>query len=56
MGHGTMDPLVPLALGQGTHEFLIERDYRVSWNTYPIPHAVSPEEIMDIGVWLRERL
>lgn len=55
MGHGTMDPLVPLALGQGTHAFLVERDYRVSWNTYPIPHAVSPQEIMDLGNWLRER-
>jgi len=56
MGHGTMDALVPVDLGEVTHEFLVERDYRVSWNTYPMPHAVSPEEIMDLGVWLRGRL
>ena len=28
----------------------------VRWSTWPIPHAVSPEEIADIGRWLGEVL
>jgi phospholipase/carboxylesterase len=27
--------------------------YRVDWREYPMPHAVCPEEIQDIGTWLR---
>jgi phospholipase/carboxylesterase len=56
IGHGTMDPLVPVTLGQKTHAFLAERNYPLAWHTYPIEHAVSPEEIMDLGAWLRDRL
>ena len=26
--------------------------YEIEWHTYPIPHAVCPEEIRDIADWL----
>ena len=26
------------------------------WHTYPMPHSVCPQEIDDIGAWLRMRL
>ena len=50
--HGTLDPLVGISLGEGTRDFLTERGYAVEWNSYPMPHAVCPEEIADIGRWL----
>ena len=53
--HGTMDPMVPIALGQITHEFLTQRGYQVSWKTYPIQHALHPDEITAVGTWLRDR-
>jgi phospholipase/carboxylesterase len=28
----------------------------VDWHEYPMPHAVHPDEVADIGRWLRERL
>ena len=54
--HGLLDPLVPFAAGMRTREFLTGRDYDVEWREYPIPHAVSPQEIRDIGTWLAKRL
>ena len=53
--HGTEDPMVPIALGRNTHEFLVQRDYQASWKTYPMPHAVHPDEITAVGAWIRAR-
>jgi phospholipase/carboxylesterase len=53
--HGTMDPMVPVELGRTTHELLSERGYAASWHTYPMQHALHPDEITAIGAWLRER-
>jgi phospholipase/carboxylesterase len=52
MAHGTLDPLVPLALGVGTRDLLQARDYAVEWRTYSIPHAVCPDEVAHIGAWI----
>jgi phospholipase/carboxylesterase len=52
MAHGTLDPLVPLALGEGSRELLASRGYDVDWRTYPMPHSVSAEEVADMGEWL----
>jgi phospholipase/carboxylesterase len=56
MAHGTDDPVVGMPLGQESCELIRARGYPVQWRTYPIPHAVSPEEIADIAAWLRVRL
>ena len=53
MAHGTLDPVVPVALGEATVETLRERGYQPEWHTYPMAHAVSHEEIADVGRWLR---
>ena len=53
-GHGTMDPMVRIEMGQQTHELLTQRGYQASWNTYPMLHAMHPDEITAIGAWLRE--
>ena len=56
IGHGSMDPMVPMALGQALAERLEALSHPVTWKSYPIPHSVSQEEIIDIGHWLAERL
>lgn len=50
--HGTQDPVVPLLLAEQTRDALMTREYPVIWHTYPMPHAVHPQEIMDIRAWL----
>ena len=52
LAHGTEDPLVAPKLGEETRDLLVEQRYRVSWKTYPMPHAVCPEEIADIRAFL----
>ena len=53
VAHGSQDPMVPIALGQAVSSVLEEGQWPVEWHSYPIPHSVSQEEIIDIGRWLQ---
>jgi len=52
MAHGSFDPMLPIALGQHSHETLDKAGYKVEWHDYPMAHAVCAEEIADIRNWL----
>jgi phospholipase/carboxylesterase len=56
LAHGTRDPVVDVSLGEETRVMLQEAGYPVTWQRYPIPHSVSPEELTHIAVWLRRVL
>ena len=56
MAHGTQDPVVPLQLAEQSRDRLRQAGYRVDWHTYAMPHAVSPEELVDVRRWLVQRL
>jgi phospholipase/carboxylesterase len=56
VGHGTSDPMVPFSMGEELTRQLESIGYPVDWHSYPMPHAVCPQEISDITAWLRERL
>lgn len=56
MAHGTFDPVVPYAMGAGSATFLAGLGYHTEWHQYPMQHSVCPEEIQDIGTWLRKVL
>ncbi len=51
--HGTQDPMVPLDRGAAARDRLVALGYDVAWNTYPMGHEVHPQEIQDIGAWLK---
>jgi phospholipase/carboxylesterase len=53
MLHGTEDPIVPLKLAQASCAKLLTLGYQVEWHEYEMPHSVCPEEIAQIGTWLR---
>ena len=53
LAHGTRDPVVDVSLGEETRVMLQETGYAVTWQRYPIPHSVSPEELSHIAAWLR---
>ncbi len=53
--HGSADPVVPITTAESSRDRLQAFGCRVESKDYPIPHAVSPEEILDIGVWLTAR-
>jgi phospholipase/carboxylesterase len=56
LAHGTLDPLVVPSLGEGSCKLLTELGYDVEWRTYPMPHAVCPEEVTDLRDWMARRL
>ncbi len=56
MAHGTLDPIVPVALGEGTRDLLRSRGYDVEWHDYPMPHSVCAPEVGDLRAWLLRAL
>ena len=55
-GHGNQDTVVPKDLGLMSQEHLLDLGFSVEFHTYNMPHAVCPEEIIDISRWLKQRL
>jgi phospholipase/carboxylesterase len=55
LAHGTIDPMVPPAMGEAARKQLLALGLPLEWHTYPMPHSVCPEEISDIAAWLRVR-
>ena len=54
--HGQYDDVVQNSMGRTAYEHLKSRGVTVIWQEYPMSHEVLPEEIRDIGVWLKARL
>ncbi len=56
VGHGNLDPVVPVNMGRDLARRLEALQLPVEWHEYAMPHSVIEEEILDIGAWLRARL
>lgn len=56
MCHGLHDPMLSLALGEQSHDFLASLGYAIEWKPYPMQHEVCRREIDDIATWLTARL
>lgn len=54
--HGTVDPVIPIQRAQQSRDLLVNLGYPVEWHDYLMQHSVSPQEITDIGNWLRKVL
>ncbi|MDA1371060.1 MAG: carboxylesterase [Proteobacteria bacterium] len=50
--HGTMDQVVPESLGLKSLATLQNLGFVPEYNSYPMEHAVCPQEIADIGTWI----
>lgn len=56
MAHGTSDPMIACARARASRDLLLQQAYAVEWHEYPMQHSVCPQEIADIGAWLRRVL
>ena len=52
-GHGSADPMVGIDRAEASRDALARLGYAVQWHAYPMPHSVHPQEIADIGDFLR---
>jgi phospholipase/carboxylesterase len=56
MAHGAQDPIIPQAFGLRSAEYLRQRGHPVDWHSYAMPHSVCPQELVDLGAWLDQRI
>ncbi|MEI6858881.1 MAG: alpha/beta hydrolase-fold protein [Shewanella sp.] len=54
--HGKQDDVVPLFAGKMANELLNQAGYLTEWKTYGMGHSVLPQQLQDIGKWLKLRL
>lgn len=54
--HGKQDEVVLIQAGEMAHQLLKEAGYNTQWKSYLMPHSVLPEQLVDIGKWLKTRL
>jgi len=54
--HGSFDPVVPLAVGERSHEKLRALGYDVDWRSYPMPHSLCAQEVEDLRDFLLRAL
>lgn len=50
--HGSMDPVVPEALGLKSLATLQGMGFAPEYRSYPMEHSLCPQEIVDIADWL----
>ncbi|HEV7359420.1 MAG TPA: alpha/beta fold hydrolase [Steroidobacteraceae bacterium] len=52
MAHGQFDGTLPMMLGVKSRDYLQAHGYAIEWHEYPMAHAVSAEEVVDIRQFL----
>lgn len=50
--HGTLDPVVSVTQAQQDMEKIRKWGCNPQWHTYPMPHSVCAQEVVDISRWL----
>ena len=48
------DSVIPLARAEEGRKRLEGLGHAVAWKTYTMQHEVHPDEIADLGAWLRD--
>ena len=56
IGHGTQDPVVPMAGGQQAFHALKNQGFQVRWHEYRMEHSVCAQEVADIRSFLQRLL
>ncbi|WP_304526132.1 alpha/beta hydrolase [Halomonas sp. I5-271120] len=54
--HGTFDPVVPESLGREGAKRAEAMGHPLTYRSYPMQHAICPQQIAQISTWLGERL
>lgn len=53
IAHGTMDPVVSFSQAQRSQDALIKLGYEPVLKSYPMEHAICPQECQELGMWIQ---
>jgi phospholipase/carboxylesterase len=51
--HGALDQTIPIRWGRASRDYLLSTPVDLTYREYPIGHGVDPQELRDLGAWLR---
>lgn len=54
--HGTQDPVLPVADGRASRDFLATLPVILTYREFPMGHTITAESLATVDGWLRERL
>jgi len=52
IGHGILDPIIPLEFGRSARELLEQAGATVLYREYPLPHAIDPTFLAELRGWI----
>jgi phospholipase/carboxylesterase len=52
MGHGTLDPVIPVDWGRRARELLTEAGAEVLYRESPLPHTIDPRFLVELRGWI----
>ena len=52
IGHGTLDPVIPVEFGRQAHELLAGAGADVTYREYDMPHTVDPRYLAELAQWV----
>jgi phospholipase/carboxylesterase len=56
IGHGSLDPIIPVTFGRAARDRLEEAGLDVTYRESPIAHSVDPAFLAELAPWLRAAL
>jgi phospholipase/carboxylesterase len=56
IGHGSLDPIIPVEFGREAHERLEQAGLDVVYRESPMAHSVDPGFLAELAPWLRAAL
>jgi phospholipase/carboxylesterase len=56
IGHGTLDPVIPVEFGRAARALLEEAGAEVVYREYPLPHTIDPGFARELPTWIAEQL
>ena len=52
IGHGTLDPVIPIEFGRNTNEKLLAAGAKPLYREYPEGHTLDPDFLLEVRGWL----
>ena len=56
IGHGTLDPIIPVEFGRAARDLLLAAGADVTYRESPVPHTIDPAFARELPAWINAQL